>query len=165
MTQTVRIHRAEVKDKLGWGRPNAFISIWDVTEEIKSRSTSSDGISDYVEESHSHVIEYKGNYWGDRQMQIDGLDSRPLAHFVEVDSEVVYETNEYNENTLDDAGGKIPTGEIKPAYMVWTDKFYVDMKHPESIQITSNDSISGKEERNRLIELDVKRKFPASAVS
>jgi len=165
MTQTVKINKAVVKDKLGWGHPSAFIAIWDVTEEIKSRSTSSDGIGDYVEESHSHVIEYEGNYWGDRQMQIDGLDSRPLAHFVEIEQEVVYEKNEFNENVLDDVGEKVPTGEIKPAYMVWTDKFTVDMKHPQSVQITSNPSISGKEERNRLIELDVKRKFPETAAN
>jgi hypothetical protein len=159
-TQTVKINdpALTVKDKLGWGYSNPFIAIWDVDEIVSTKSRSIDGISDYVETSRSHVIKYEGNYWGSKQMQSDGLDSRPLAHFIEFDAESVYEVNLEGEYSLDDSGEKIPTGEIIPAYKIWTDKFTVDMEHPDSIHVR-NGPMTGKEERNELISLDVKRKF------
>lgn len=157
MNTTIKINNVPVKDKLGWCHPNAFVAIWAIDEELKSSSISSDGLSGYVESSRSHVIEYQGNYWGDNQMQLDGLDSRPLACYVEIEAEAVCEVNSEGEYALDDAGNKIPTGEVIPAYDVWTDRFSVDMGHVESLQILNDPLYTGKEERDRLIEFDVKR--------
>ena len=158
MTSTIKINSAPVKDKLGWCHPNAFIAIWAIDEELRSSSISTDGVSPYVENSRSHVIQYQGNYWGDNQMQLDGLESRPLARFVEFEAEEVCEVNSEGEYVLNDNGDKIKTGEIIPAYKIWTDKFTVDMNHLQSLQVI-NSSLAGKDERNRLIELDVKRWF------
>jgi hypothetical protein len=148
-----------VKDKLGWGRKDAFIAVWKVDIEESSSLVSDGGISDYVDSSGPNEIVYMGNYWGEQQMQIDGLDSRPLAHFVEIKEEILYKRNEDGEHILDDNGYKIPTGKTKPAYKVWTDKFTVDMEHLQSVQVL-NSSMTGNAEKLRLVELDVKRRFP-----
>ena len=160
MSSTIKIKDAglTVKDKLGWGRVNPFIAIWFIDEETRSTSISTDGLGSYVKQSNYRSIEYKGNYWPTHEEQLKGLESRPLAHFVEVEDEAVYEINSEGEYSLDDSGEKIPTGEIIPAHKVWTDKFTVDMKHPESMGVI-NSSLIGDDEINSLIDLSVKRDF------
>ena len=148
-----------VKDKIDWDRKDAFIVVWKIKSDESSLLVSDDGISNYVDSSASNKIEYMGNYWGDQQMQIDGKESRPLAHFVEVAEEILYKRNEDDEHILDDSGDKIPTGKTKPAYKVWTDKFTVDMDHLQSVQVI-NSSMTGNAEKLRLVELDAKRRFP-----
>lgn len=148
-----------VKDKLGWGRKDAFIAVWRIKSDESSLLESGDGISDYIDSSGPNEIVYEGNYWGDQQMQIEGLPSRPLAHFVEIEAEILYKRNEDDEHVLDDNGNKIPTGKAKPAYKVWTDKFTVDMEHFQSVQVL-NSSMTGIAEKLRLVELDAKRRFP-----
>jgi hypothetical protein len=148
-----------VKDKLGWCSKEAFVVVWAIEEEIKKSSISPDGISNYVESSNSHVIKYQGNYWQDKATQEQGLDSRPLAHFVHFDAEELFEKNADGEHVLDDNGNKKPTGEVIPAYKEWVDTFIVDMKHIQSRQVI-NSSMVGIDERNRLIQLDLERNFP-----
>ena len=158
-TETIKFQKIPVKDKLDWCSDEAFVVVWAIDEEIKKSSISADGISNYVESSSSHVINYRGNYWKDKATQERGLASRPLAHFVHFDAEELFEKNADGEHVLDDNGNKKPTGEVIPAYKEWVDTFTVDMGHLQSQRVI-NSSMTGIDERNRLIMLDVERNFP-----
>ena len=158
MSRPVKIFTAQVKDKLGWDFPAALVAIRFARELSEISYLSEDLRSDYVSGLNSHVIKYEGNYWGTKQMQADGCESRPLAHFVDVDEEVLYEVNKEGEYLLDDKGAEIPTGEVVPAHKVWTDKFTVDLSHLQSVQVL-NSSMPPEDKLFRLIELDVLRRF------
>lgn len=163
MTTQITLNKVLVKDNLGWPCAEAFVVIWDIDEVVKTKSTSVNGIGDYVESSRSHVIKYKGNYWFDKETQLAGLPSRPLAHFVQFDAQKDYEKNEAGEYVLDDNGDKKETGDTIPAHEVWTDYFTVDMDHAESRLIRSS-GITGNAEREKLIDKDVKRRFPTPTI-
>ena len=158
MTRQVKVFSAQVKDKLGWDHPAALVAIRFVRELSEVSYLSEDLKSDYVSGLNSHVINYEGNYWGTKQMQVEGLESRPLAHFVDVEEEILYEVNEAGEYALNDNGDNIPTGDVIKAHKVWTDKFTVDLNHLQSVQVL-NSSMPPEDKLFRLIELDVLRRF------
>lgn len=158
MSKQVKVFAAQVKDKLGWDFPAALVAIRFVRELSEVSYLSEDCASDYVSGVNSHVINYEGNYWGSKQMQADGCESRPLAHFITVPEEALYKLNADEEFILDDAGKKIPTGKTIPEHDVWTDKFTVDLQHLQSVQVL-NSSMSPEDKLFRLIELDVMRRF------
>jgi hypothetical protein len=159
--ENILIDKRIVKDKLGWPSAEAFISIWYTEEDLNKVSVSKNGIDPFTSSSSSHVIKYKGNYWGDNQMQRAGLDSRPLAFYEYFPAEEEFEKNEAGEYKLDDKMEKIPTGEVIPEYKEWVSEFTVDMGHVQAIQV-KNGSLTGDDECKRLIEDDIKRRFPKS---
>lgn len=158
MTRQVKVFPAQVKDNLGWDIPAALVAIRFVRELSEVSYLSDDCVSDYVSGLNSHVINYEGNYWGSKQMQVDGLESRPLAHFVDVEEEILYEVDKDGEYILDDNVEKIQTGDVIKAHKIWTDKFSVDLDHLQSVQVL-NSSMPPEDKLFRLIELDVLRRF------
>ena len=158
MTRPVKTFLSRVEDKLGWDYPNALVAIRHVEEESKTTYTSEDCKGNYVSGLNSHAINYEGNYWGSKEMQQRGAESRPLLHLKKFDAEAIYEVNIDGEYSLDDNGHKIPTGDVIPAHDEWVGVFTVDLGHLQSVQVL-NSSMSPEDKTFRLIELDVQRRF------
>ena len=153
----IKVANLLVKDRDGWKYKDAFVVVRNIEAEVKTSAKSKDGVDGY-EETSTYNIEYTCNYWMDKATQEADLPSRALGRFVDVPAEDIYEVNGAGENILDDRGDKKPTGEVIPAHQMWTEKHTVDTDHLQSQEVL-NSSMVGLDERNRLVELDVMRKF------
>lgn len=153
----IKVPNLLVKDRDGWKYKDAFVVVRRIFSNVENTAEPKDGVDGY-EETSSYNISYTCNYFMDKATQEADLPSKPAGRFIDVPAEEIYEVNDAGEYSLDDTGAKISTGEIVPAHQVWTEKHTVDTDHLQSQQVL-NSSMVGLDERNRLVELDVMRKF------
>ena len=158
----IKVPNLLVKDRDGWKYKDAFVVVRRIHSIIDNLAEPKDGVDGY-DETSNYKITYTCNFFMDKETQEADLPSRPLGRFVEVPAEEVYEVTSTGECALDDNGLKIPTGEVVPAHQIWTEKHIVDTDHLQSQQVL-NSSMSGVDERDRLVELDVMRKFSQKRV-
>ena len=153
----IKVPNLLIKDRDGWKYANAFAVVRNIESNVKTSANPKDGVDGYDEMSE-YDITYTLNYWMDKATQEADLPSKPVGRYIDVTAEVLYEVNEEGEYSLNDQGQPIPTGETVPAHKVWTETHTVDTEHLQSQQVL-NSSMVGIDERNRLVELDVMRKF------
>jgi hypothetical protein len=80
MTIPVKTFIAKVKDRLDWPYPNALVAIHNASVSSQNTYTSNDCKGDYETESIVDTIAYHANFWGTKEMQQSGVQSRPLIN-------------------------------------------------------------------------------------
>ena len=132
-----RTFRTRVKDKLGWGYKDAFVTIRFASGTAQTTFTSEpeDCVSDYKAALEAGVIVYQGNWWDERTTQLAGLPSRPLIYDCYTPAEIIYERDDNTGELIVVDGQNVSTGKSTIGFWSLGDLLSVDLTTEESKRI------------------------------